>query len=448
MDSATANDIATRCVTIINHPERNVGDIGMLLKKYKSEEVIFPSLAKVFRNIAPLYRIRVHSEKVKHRSGDLDISTFDTQLVNHYNNYIKELCALKSSMSYVCACDLLSTLDHFNFADRLVAKVLTGSNMNSELGDKCVDTLVDRIKNDATGETVFMIMNQCLDYRHSERVVEALLESKYLEKCVATRIDKEEKYNREYQERKKAELRPKLKRGFFGKTPIFGKPAKELEKQRRIQELSAKKAEDESAAPLDDKNYVRTANALQRLYFTILKEKMAPCYSSVFIGVRKYIKLIRQEFREGLYVLLADAIVEAGLDAAIEGVDTVIFAYGSTGLDFKRIIDRIYGLLDPFNADFNEQNMARLGELLKSMFVTIKQPVHRAVAFSQRLMRFAVVRRMPCIAGIVRMLEVTYDLDFTDAESKNKRLHEMQTEEVDKVANKPFYEYFLFKRMC
>lgn len=441
------DELANKCTEIINNPAKNIEDIGKLLQNTENKETVYLALAKVFKRISLLYKIRLHSEKVKHMNGELKVSAYDGKLVAQYNSYVKQICSSECSASFRSACELLRSLDHFNFADRLVSKVLVGSNMASAIGELCIDTLADRIVNDSVGDSVFMILNQCLDYKCSYRVVEALLESKYLSRCVETRIDKEEKYNKERMEQKRLEKRSKRQKGYFDKNVIYGKPDRKVEKQRLIQQNVVKKEEDASLGFLEDKNYVRTVNALQRLYFTILKQNVCVSYRSTFIGLRKYIKLIRVEFREGLYVLLNDTIKDAAVLSKLEGILTILAIYGGSGLDFKRVIDIFYEILRPFNFELEIGAFEGVKVVLKQLFVDIKQPLARAYVFAQRIMHLRCMRHVPGAGELIKMLEVAYDIDFNDNDLKYKNMYDPSVSDVDKIECKPFYEYYLYKRI-
>lgn len=439
--------VADTCTEIINDPTANVSKISKLLKTKENPGVVHLSLMKVFKRIVPLYRVRVHSEKVKHRNGELAVSAFDRELVQQYNAYVKEICTASSGDSFRCACELLHALDHFNFADRIVSKVLVGTSINSAVGALCADALVDRIRNDTVGDTVFMIINQCLDHKYSHRIVDALVESAYLRRCVEMKIDKEEKYNKQRIEQKKLEKRGKRQKGFFEKAPIFSKSARKEEKKRLIMQNAAKKGEDESLGLLDDRNYVRTVNALQRLYFTVLKESIESCLHGTFVGLRAFFRLIRAEFREGLYVLLNDAVKVCGVKARLEGIRTILAVYGEGGLDFKRIIDLVFSTLHPLDAGLEGSDYRQVQPIVKQLFVDIKQPQSRINALVQRLMQARAMRFIPQYTETIKMLEAVYDIDFADHDIKTKDMYDPGNPDIDRIETKPFYEYYLFKKV-
>lgn len=458
-------EIGQQCTEIINRPEEKLDQLGNLLPLLESAadgsaDTILLAVAKVFKNVAPLYRIRAHSDKVKHRNGELPTSPFDTRLLHHYNAYMRHLCASTTPTSYKAACVLLSSLDHFNFSDRLISKVLLGSNHNSPaVSGLCCDTLVDRVKEDSTGETVFMIVNQCLDYRHSHRIVGALLESDYLGKCLTTRIEREEKYDKKDKKALAREKESIARKGYFARAKVYDQKARKDEKQLVLQRRRTQQSEEDSLKPIDDKNYVRTVNALQRLYFTILKGKLTDCFSATFRGLRKYSRLIRKEFREGLLVLLNESLAsepaatdEHTADAhdAVRGhlecVKTIVHFYLEAGVDMKKPINTLYRWAHLFMAAEHCEDFCGI---VKQLFIDEKQTGARALALAQRLMQCSCMRYQPRVIGLIRMIEARYDLDYSDGETRGgtRASPDASGDDIDRVEHRPLYEYFLYKRM-
>lgn len=439
--------LADNCTKIMNNPEENVKEISHILSNQNHKDIIYLSLAKVFKHIVPLYKIRLHSTKIKHKIDDNSISQYDRDLLDQYNIYIKEICASNISESFKAACELVKSLDHFNFIDRLISKILIGTKYNQDIGLYCINTLVDRIKNDIVGDTVFLILNQCLDYDYNFKIIEALLESRYLAKCVEIRIDKEEKYNKQKIKQKELNAKPKKEKGFFKKENIYShSERKELKKV--LQQLSATKNEEDNAMEqIEDKNYIRTVNALQRVYFTILKNNMQDCYEYTMKGIVKYIRIIRKEFHEGLYILLTDAIKNTNIKARIEGMLCILKVYGKTGLDFKTILDLLYKTIHPLNFELQSSYFDSIGEIINMLLIDTKQSVSRAIAISQRLIQSRCFRYVPQYVALVKKIEIAYDLDYLENDIRNKKVGNIALTDIDKVEPKPFYEYQLFKKV-
>jgi len=447
MADVNRKELADVCTRIINEPERNINEVSSLMKATSDKGLLFLSLTKVFKNIAPLYRIRLHSNKVKHKSESMSLSDFDRKLFAQYNLFVKEVCRSDAVESYKAAAELLRTLDHFNFSDRIIAKVLLGTTKSHAVAELCVDVLVDRIKNDQAGETVFIILDRCLDYRFNHCIVKAMLESQYLQMCVNIRIGKEEYYLKQNIEKRKREKKDKRGKGFFAKKSPIGSKDRKEEKARLQLQSEARKDEAAGLEPLNDKNYVRTVNALQRLYFTLLKNKDSDSFEDIFIGVRKYINIIRKEFHEGLYTLLLESIVLARTGAALEGVLTIFEVYKNSGYDFKRPIDVLFRAISPFNYELTCELVPKLCTCVRQAFIGTSQSKLHVIAFTQRLMHCRLVRYIPEFDQLIKDLEIRYNLEFTDFDVKHGELNNMDADGVDGVQHKPFYEYFPFRRV-
>lgn len=443
----SAEKLAETCTSIINDPESNIAKVAGILKSEEDTGIVLLSLAKVFKSIVPLYKIRIHSDKIKHKNRELSVSTYDRQLFMQYNLYIKELCKCNLPESYRAAAELLKTLDHFNFADRIVSKVLLGTTIPHAVAGICVETLADRIKNDLIGDTIFIIIDKCLDCKFAHVLVEALLESKYLEKCVQIRIEKETFYEREKMEERKRSKRERTGKGFFAKKYTNDKGERKEEKKRLQLQKEVREQERREIDPINEKNYVKTVNALQRLYFTVLKNCISPCYKSVYIGIRKYIRIIRKEFHEGLYTLLNNTIEKADTRSALEGILSIVDIFGDSRMDFKRAIDVFFLTVRPFNYHVALRDFEIVCRVGRCLFLDIIQPKHRVSVLLQRLMHSRCVRCIPGYPAFIKDLEVKYSIDISDNEIKNRNMYEDTAQDIDSIPDKPFYEYYLFKKM-
>lgn len=456
---------------IIMNPEENINKISEIINLYKKSQndIILLTLTKIFKNIVPLYKIRIHSDVVKHKNQKISVSNFDKNLLEEYNKFMKILCSTDSNDSYKAAAELLKNLDHFNFADRLVAKVLIGSNKKS-VSEFCLEVLLDKIRNDKIGDNVFIIIDKCLDCKFSHILVDALNNSIYLENCIQIRKDKVDYYEKENIEKRKKEGKEVFGKGFFKKTFSNEKKVLKEEKKRLKLQKEVRREERIEIGEINDKNYIKTVNALQRLYFTIFKTQNINCFKSSYQGIRKYITLIRKEFREGLYTLLNDSIkyesdiiknnkeyndfyndlnntkINASISSCLEGMFSVLEIYKTSGLDFKRIIDIFYYFVYPLNFNLEISDFEMIYKVGRILFIENIQPKNRIIALMQRLMILRVFRHSLVIPQLIKDLEVKYDIEIKDNEIKNKKVLE-NSEDIDKVGCKPFYEYYLYKKM-
>ncbi|KAI5180838.1 hypothetical protein PAEPH01_2772, partial [Pancytospora epiphaga] len=70
----------------------------------------------------------------------------------------------------------------------------------------------------------------------------------------------------------------------------------------------------------------------------------------------------------------------------------------------------------------------------------------RVNALIQRLMQVRLVRYVKECDEIIKMLETVYDVDFNDVDFKSRNMYDPEIADIDSVKDKPYYEYFLFKR--
>jgi len=199
-------------------------------------------------------------------------------------------------------------------------------------------------------------------------------------------------------------------------------------------------SEEADQGKLDDSNYVRTVNALQRLYFTVMKDGIGPCMHGALVGLRTFIKLIRMVSRVGLCVLLNDSVKTCDVKTKLLGVDTILAIYGDSGLDFRWIIDMDLSILHPLDSELQSGDYAQVQWI-------IKQPLVRINALIQRLMQARIVRSIPQYAEMIRTLEIVYDVDFADHDIRAKNMYDPDNTDIDKIETKPFYEYHLFRKV-
>ncbi|ORE00350.1 NOC3L [Hepatospora eriocheir] len=424
MDLIRVGDV---CEKIINNPEENIELLAKLVEI--DDPLILLALGKLFKNICPLYKIRVHSNKIKHKNADLEINKTDKVLLGYYNKFLKTICNSQLAESYKTACILLESLDHFNFNDRLVSKVLLGTTKHG-ISDYCVNTLVDRIKFDE--DSIHLILDSCLDYKFGPQICDVLHESSYLNKCVQMRIDKEEKYLKKQYERPPKMSKEEKK--FFGRKFLKGKMKKE-EKCRLILQKETRKEEKNELDCIDDKIYVKTINALQRLIFTVLKEKRTSCLMGVFKAVRTFKRIIRKEFYEGLQFLLNENIQETkSIDNILEGVNTIISVFGESNYDLRISLNKLYQVARPFNPDLSDSQLKVCCNLIRELFILRKESKNRSKNILARLLVLSTFIYSDDLDKLVKEITNLYDIDVTDSSLHTSTTFETDIDNSNKVS--------------
>lgn len=422
-------DFEEICNSVICEPEKHVGKLKKLLNS--KDQTVCLTVANVFVSICPLYKIKTHSNKVKHKNDQNVVTEHDKTILDFYTIFLKNVLNNKDAeFTYNIAAYLLEELDHFNFNDRLVNKVIEGTK-NEKTKNVCINILKNKIQNDVDGEVLFYIMDRCLDTNFSYLLVEYLLESNFLQTCVKKRIEKENKYEKQVKDTTEKKEYKKDK-AFYKRDKLVGSKDKKEEKQRYLKEKKVKQKQDEELEEIDYTTYVKCINALQRLYFTLLKEKNNLCIISVCKGIGKYFRIIRQEFHEGLMFLLYENIIrKQGAFMFLvntEIIKTVFVMFKDAGIEFSKLIDIFYEMLDcsclyELSAETTEQNF---DDLLRIVFINVKQQQSLALKFMRRLLQLHIMYRLPVFSKYVQLLSVKYDIEFAD---------------------QGIFEYFLYKKM-
>ena len=128
-------------------------------------------------------------------------------------------------------------------------------------------------------------------------------------------------------------------------------------------------------------------------------------------------------------------------------MSTVFEIYGHNGIDFKRILDFYFYIVRPTNFHANISDFDFISQVGRSLFIKMEQPKQRVIALLQRLMITRIFRYAPALDLFIKDLEVKYDVEFSDHEIRSRDAYDSDINDVDNVPNKPFYEYFLYKKM-
>lgn len=428
-------DLANLCKNIIKNPESNYKKIKAILNtKTESEEeksLIFVSVFKVFKSIIPLYKIRTLKDKVKQKKDDLEITKNDKNLLKVYSTFINQICSDTSYTSFYVATQILDYFEHFNYLDVIVKKVLKGTLKNNKISEMCLSTIKKKIDNDINGELVFYIVNQMYETPFSPDALALLLNINLLKEFLVN------------------EGKPKKDR-FFKTTRSFKKEERKMEKKRRKIEEERRKEETYEEKQDGFVIHRKIIDGLQRLYFLILRDKIKQKFKHTFIGIRKYKKYIRQEFYEGLYILLNDSLNLSNYEEKLYCILTILDIYESYRYDFKNLVHALFNIIYPFNANIGKLKMLLIEQVIEHLFINIKQPIKRVHIILEKLLLFACIRYNPVLSRIIKKLGSFYDVDFLDKFKFNDNLdlnEEFDKKEIDLVEIRPLYCFEIFKKI-
>jgi len=188
--------IAELSQDIIASPDTCVGNLKHLLDLSKREEPIavrklsLVSLAEVFKDLIPSYRIRdltAEERAIKVKKDVRILREFEEALMNNYKRYLQILeevvqgcLKLKKKQRHErssiprpvyqlgfvavrCLCSLLQTVSHFNFRNNIIHVLVPKMELDGdmvEIGEYIADAIGATMRQDRSGEVSLEILKQ------------------------------------------------------------------------------------------------------------------------------------------------------------------------------------------------------------------------------------------------------------------------------------------------
>lgn len=293
----------------------------------------------VYKDIIPGYRIRPLSDEdltAKLSKDVRKLRNFEQSIVTGYQKYVKELGRIAAlhkesssgetsslvSVAFTCACNLLTSVPHFNGRSELLKILVTKLSTKRVDSDSilCREALETLFTDDEDGnaslEAIALLAKMIKAKRFSvdEGVLNSFLHlrllSEFGQKGSNRGIDKAEPDANAplgKKPRQKREFRTKNKRKLM-------KENKAIEKE--LQEADAIVSHEER-----DKIQAETLKLVFGVYFRILKDRTPALMGAVLEGLVKYAHLINQEFFGDLLESLKDLINDAELPVGDEDDD-------------------------------------------------------------------------------------------------------------------------------
>ncbi|KAI5922226.1 nucleolar complex-associated protein [Camillea tinctor] len=336
-----AKEELAKVATMLNEdPEENVGAFKTLAKIGQSRIPTIRKLAlatqlAVYKDVIPGYRIRPIAEDGPEEKLSKEVRklrSWEQSLVSGYQAYVKELakCAKGrpnqggqkgndiSSVAITCACNLLTSVPHFNFRGDLI-KILVGKLSTRWVDQdfhKCLEALETLFADDEEGrpamEAVSLLskMMKAREYQVNENVVNLFLHlrllSEFSGKASKDSVDHEDDAGTK---------KRKFKKDFRTK-----KERKNIKEQKALQ-----KDMDQADALVSheerDRMQSETLKLVFATYFRILKLRVPHLMGAVLEGLAKYAHLINQDFFGDLLEALKDLIRHSDADEAGTGED-------------------------------------------------------------------------------------------------------------------------------
>ncbi|TBU06297.1 putative nucleolar complex protein [Hamiltosporidium magnivora] len=463
------NNLSEDCKKIIHEPEKNILLVTHILNcsteyllPFKNDNdiknIINLSLLKVFKHIIPLYKIRTSNEKVKLNKEQKNIMEYDKKLLNVYIFYLKSVFCKNTFESYKCACEILNELDHFNFLEKSVNKVLIGTiSEHEEIKEMCLDSVKNKLEGN-NEETIFVIINQMYNLKFSSSGFEFLLNIKYLEDKIFSDLQLEENGKKDIKIEKKNKKMEFLQRKNEKKktNEIFLKNLennknkmsicdKKREKSRRLNERIIDEVENSENIDSKRKTLKKIVDALLRLYFRVLYDKKTNFYLLTFDGLIKYKRFISQSFLEGLFLMLNNLEIQNNSKLEINKLLCIQNIFENRNYDFKKSVSIIYKILKPLEMDIDRNNLEKLKIIVINLFINMKQPINRVNAILHRLIQFCLIKRVDLFHDLIFILKNNYSVNFSDFDQINANNY--SEEDIDLVSEKAFFEFHTFLKV-
>lgn len=338
--------LATTCQSLIEDPEtrwKELKDLNDLCEDRDSEvaRLAALSLALVFRDICPGYRIRPLTDKEKNMKVSKDVMktrNFEAGLLVHYKAYVKTLirCSgAKKSRSQrgkggpdtesaiKCLCALLTSLPTFNYrTDILSALIPVLNSRDADHAQIVSDALSDVVANDVRGELTLEALHMTAQLVKQNKCAVRpcafayILNVRFDEGILVPMVrDQKEVLSRKQTFKKKQEEREKIRKARAEKA----RKQQEKERMRSFGHVddSSDESEDEEAAFNRDleegqavmsfgekkKMQSRLLEATFEMYFRVLKNASSPAptpglpmLSAALTGLAKFTHLISIDF--------------------------------------------------------------------------------------------------------------------------------------------------------
>lgn len=330
-----AKEELAKIAMILNEdPEENAAAFKSLAQFGQHSNTTIKKLAlatqlAVYKDVIPGYRIRPLSAEDMETKVSKEVKklrAFEQSLVTGYQGYIKELAKLAQSgrsgksrdggpslgsIAIACACNLLTSVPHFNFRGELL-KILVGKLSTRKVDDdfvKCRETIETLFKDDEDGtpslDAVSLLtkMMKARGYRVDESVLNTFLHLRLLSefswKASQNHIDKPSKDD--------APEAKQLKQKRVFRT----KKERKIMKERKIVEKEMVQADATVSHEERDRMQAETLKLVFVTYFRILKIRSPNLMGAVLEGLARYAHLINQEFFGDILEALKDLIGHA-----------------------------------------------------------------------------------------------------------------------------------------
>lgn len=432
-------EFANLCSTVISDPTR-LSSLKPFLSSH--DPVVLLSLYKVFKNIIPLYKLKIKEDKIQHKQSYIKLQTHEKTLYMLYKVYVNRISKSKTAVSFQIASLIMLELDHFNFAEKMINKVLIGTR-NKDVKALCVDSIIQKVKSDTLGDSTFKIMLTLMEFDLCDEVYECIIQSNVVDSLTPALLEvvKVEKDP-------KVKLLMKNKHGKgIEKSSLKSRQNKkdDVELNRINKNLLIEKEKKKADERIIVKR--KLVDNLMRIYFMILNGKRESLYRFSFIGLGRYKRFIKTTHKDGLIIMLNEVLKESGNVNRVYACTCIIQIFGEEKFEFRNLIETVFELLAPLRYSFSADEKKIIVDVVHFLFLKNKQALRIVHIFLQRFLQFATLCFFPELEEVVEKMIKIYKCDIYDYDIVKNGVYDPECDSVEFVGNHPLYLGPLFEKL-
>lgn len=426
-------ELANLCKTTITNPS-TLSTLKPFLNSH--DPIVLLSLFKVFKNIIPLYKINIKEDTVKHKQSYIKLKSSEKVIYNLYKIYIERVKKSKQKVSFQIASMLMLELDHFNFAEKMINKVLEGTKTEKY----CVDAVLQKTGEDEKGDSTFKIMLALMEFNLCDAVYECITKVNVVDKLTIEDYEntKTEKNIEKKDKNIKMLMNNKYAKGIEKSSLKSRKDKKDDVKNNK---LTAKLLIEKEKKKEDDTVVIqrKIVDNLMRIYFMILNENRTKLYKYCFKGLPRYKRFIKNIHMNGLMMLLNNVLKNSDHVNRIQACMCIIEIFGEHKFEFRNIMDVVFEIMIPLRYDLSLVDKKILMEILGFLFIKNKQSNGVVCIFVQRILQFVTTFYLPELETLLTKIINFYKLDLYDFEIVKNGVYEIECDRIDFVRNHPLY---------
>ncbi|ELQ74570.1 Protein involved in the nuclear export of pre-ribosomes [Trachipleistophora hominis] len=370
-------------------------------------EVSLLSLLRIFLDIVPLYKIKTLSNEVKDKTQLSKLNKWEQDLLMIYSKFVFLVTKDTNDVNYKCAAELLKELSHFNYVEKLVSFVLRGTIVENAVCCECIARI---FKSDDLELKYKMLVPMC-ELNFGRNVISNFLDIDIFEfQAVKDKFFTGFIYENEKKRRKDK----KHADGLLNKDDKK-KMSKEERKQEKIRkQVESRRLEEEGIVDKEKqkKLELKICNCILRIYLLVLERRRSDLYAEVFVGLRKFKVIVKDNLVEGTKLLIMGCLADSSAETKFLGILAVLALYEDRIIDLNKLRDYLYDLLEPRTLRLKSSESKLAAKALKHFFLTNKQSVTIVKMFIKRLMVLCSLDYLPALSVVIGEMMEYYDIDM------------------------------------